>query len=72
MSNMPHQTPKEQYESSLQAILQTVMEMPDVSDGDWKSISDHTGVVWNEMRAMREVIDRLRKEATIIEGNRYY
>jgi hypothetical protein len=74
MSNMT-QTPKQQYEESLQAILQTVMEMPNVSDGDWKSISDHTSVVWNEMKEMKkmiEVMKRLKTQATIIEGNRYY
>ena len=74
MSNMT-QTPKEQYESSLQAILMTVMEMPDVSDGDWKSISDHTSVVWKEMKEMKEMIEvmkRLKAQATIIERNRYY
>jgi hypothetical protein len=72
MSNMPHQTPKEQYESSLQAILQTVMEMPDVSDGDWKAISDHTSVAWKAMKTTLEMVERLKKEAHIIERNRYY
>jgi hypothetical protein len=65
---MAHQTPKEQYESSLQAILQIVMDMPQLSDGDWKAISDHTGKLWG----MRDRLNAVQQQVTIIERNRYY
>ena len=65
---MTQTTPKEQYESSLQAILQIVMEMPQLSDGDWKAISDHTGKLWG----MRDRLTAVREQVIIIERNTYY
>lgn len=72
MSNMTHQTPKQEYDTSCQVIIQTSMEISHISDGEWKTICDHTSIVWKEMKAMREVVERLRQQATIIERNRYY
>jgi hypothetical protein len=65
---MAHQTPKEQYEASLQAILQIVMDMPTLSDGDWKLISDHTGKLWG----LRDRLNAVQQQVIIIERNRYY
>ena len=48
------------------------MEIPQISDGDWKTISDQTSVAWNVMRETLEIIERLREQAHIIERNRYY
>ena len=65
---MAHQTPKEEYEKTLQAILQIVMEMPQLSDSDWKAISDHTGKLWG----MRDLLTAVQQQVIIIERNRYY
>jgi len=65
---MATQTPKQQYESSLQAILQIVMDMPNLSDGDWKLISDHTGTLWG----LRDRLSAVQRQVVIIRENRYY
>jgi hypothetical protein len=61
-------TPKQQYETSLQAILQIVMDMPQVSDADWMAISGHTGTLWG----LRDRLDAVRQQVIIIRENRYY
>jgi hypothetical protein len=65
---MAQLTPKQQYEASLQAILQVVMDMPQLTDGDWKTISDHTGVLWK----LRDRLDAIQEQRVIILDNRYY
>jgi hypothetical protein len=61
-------TPKEQYEQSLKTILQIVMDMPQLSDGDWKAIGDETAKLWN----LRERLSAVQRQVVIIEDNRYY
>ena len=65
---MTHQTPKQQYEASLQAILQTVMEMPHLTDGDWHSISEHSSTLWE----LRTHLEAVQQQVIIIRSNRYY
>jgi len=65
---MAQQTPKQQYEASLQAILQIVMEMPHLTDGDWHSISTHTSTLWD----LRTRLDAVQQQVIVIQENRYY
>ena len=68
MASITTMTPKEQYESSLQSILQIVMDMPEVSDGDWKAISDHTSVLWK----LKDRLASVQQQVVYIRANRYY
>jgi hypothetical protein len=61
-------TPKEQYEKSIQSILQIVMDIPDLNDNVWKAIADETSVLWR----LREQLTRIQTLRVEVRNNRYY
>ena len=61
-------TTKEQYEQSLQRILQCVMEMPNINDGEWKLIADETSALWKLKDEFGKILI-IREE---VRRNTYY
>jgi len=61
-------TQKEQYEQSLQRILQWAMELENLTDAQWKSIADETSALWKLKDEFGKILI-IREE---VRRNTYY